>query len=147
MATISGTCYLIGGYTSYSTSLDSTFKRVLSVSLDELVSQAQISKPASAPTLSPWQILPSAPLVFSTPLVLNGILLAVGGLDAKNIDYKAMNTIYAYHPERKEWMTAGELPVERAKCSCIVLPSGEIMVIGADIPSPVAQQVHLATVL
>ena len=145
-ATIGSTCYLMGGYVSGST--EQKFKQVFIVSFDELVSQAQVSKPVSATgplTPSPWQILPHTPLDFSAPLALNGTLLAVGG---KNEQFKAMNTIYAYHPERKEWVKAGEMPTERAQCSSIVLPSGEIMVVGTtNMSSPTAQQIHFATVL
>jgi hypothetical protein len=146
-ATIGSTCYLMGGYLSTA----SLWKRVLSVSLDELVSQAQVSKPVSAsspPTPSPWQTLPDTPLKFSAPLALNGTLLAVGGSEEGGLFSKARNTIYAYHPERKEWVKAGEMPTERAKCSCIVLPSGEIMVVGTNATSnPTAEQIHLATVV
>ena len=144
-ATIGSTCYLMGGYVLYT---ETNMKRVLSVSLDELVSQAQVSKPVSAsspPTPSPWQTLPDTPLQCSVPLAVNGTLLAVGG---KNERLKAMNTIYAYHPERREWVKAGEMPTERAQCSCIVLPSREIMVVGTtNTSSPIAQQIHFATVL
>jgi hypothetical protein len=142
-ATIGGTCYLMGGYLNTYPLLS----RVLSVSLDELVSQAQESKPvggSSPPTPSPWQTLPDTPLHYSAPVALNGTLLAVGG---ESELYKARNTIYAYHPERKEWVKAGEMPTERVKCSCIVLPSGEIMVVGTIISNPTAQQIHLATVV
>jgi hypothetical protein len=127
-ATIGSRCHLIGGYLRTSSAC-----RVLSVSLDELVSQAQVSKPVGAsspPTPSPWQTLPDTPLKFSAPLALNGALLAIGGVE--KMDNIARNTVYAYHPERKEWIVAGQMPVERAKCSCIVLPSGEIMVVGTN---------------
>ena len=148
-ATIGSTCYLMGGYVSDST--ERKLKRVLSVSLDELVSQAQVSKQVSAsspPTPSPWQTLPNTPLSFSAPLALSGILLAVGGTGSEQEDlFTARNTIYAYHPERREWVKAGEIPTERAQCSCIVLPSGEIMVVGNDESNTTALQVHLATVL
>ena len=140
-ATIGSTCYLMGGYVL------SSQKRILSVSLDELVLQTQVSKPVGAsspPTPSPWQTLPNTPLQFSAPLALNGTLLAVGGRG----EYKARNTIYAYHPESKKWVKAGEMPTERAKCSCIVIPNGEIMVVGNNLfISPTAQQVHFATVI
>lgn len=56
-ATIGSTCYLMGGYLKME-SPNYSWKRVISVSLDELVSQAQVSKPVSAaspPTPSPWQ--------------------------------------------------------------------------------------------
>ena len=138
-ASIGSTCYLMGGY------VPSSQKRVLSVFLDELVSQAQVVSVRSHPAPSPWQTLPDTPLKFSAPLALNGTLLAVGG-ETKQY-YEARNTIYAYHPERKEWVKVGEMPIERAKCSCIVLPSGEIMVIGTSDRSPIAQQTHLATVV
>jgi hypothetical protein len=144
-ATIGSTCYLMGGYAFK--------KQVLSVSLDELVSQAQVSKPVSAsshPTPSLWQTLPDTPLEFSAPLALNGTLLAVGGRSKQDGLFKARNTIYAYHPERKEWVKVGEMPTERSQCSCIVLPSGEIMVVGTIkfyMSNPTAQQIHLATVV
>ena len=147
-ATIGSTCHLVGGYIN----TRSSKKRVLSVSLDELVSQVWVSKPGSAklsslPTPSLWQVLPDTPLKCSAPLALNGILLAVGGRSEQDEIYTARNTIYAYHPERREWVKAGEMPTERAQCSCIVLPCGEIMVVGtSDITSPIAQQIHLATV-
>jgi N-acetylneuraminic acid mutarotase len=143
-ATIGSTCYLMGGYIS----TRSSQKRVLSVSLDELVSQARVSKLVSAsspPTPSPWQTLPDTPLKFSTPLALNGTLLAVGGISEFS---EERNTIYAYHPERKEWVEAGEMSTERAQCSCIVVPNGEIMVVGTDDLSDLtAQQIHFATVV
>ena len=77
--TIGNMCYLLGGYTGLTT----TSKKVLSVCLDDLISQA-ISQPASysasaPPTPSPWQSLPDTPLRYSTALAFNGALLAVGG--------------------------------------------------------------------
>ena len=154
-ATIGSTCYLMGGYLSCSTVSYQNSKRVLSVSLDELVSQAQASKFSAsslpiAPTPSPWQILPDIPLEFSAPVAVNGTLLAVGGNSKAYFNPwpSLRNTIYAYHPESKKWVKAGEMSTERAKCSCIVLPSGEIMVVGNNHESsPTAQQVHFATVV
>jgi hypothetical protein len=78
-------------------------------------------------------------------LALNGTVLAVGG--SIQSDFKARNLIYAYHPERKVWVKAGEMSTERTQCSCIVLPSGEIMIVGTiDWSNPTAKQIHLATV-
>jgi hypothetical protein len=149
-AAIGSTCYLVGGYLHTDHNSKLIPERVLSVSLDELVSQAQVSKPvgASSPSIpSPWQTLPDTPLRFSAPLALNGTLLVFGG-QSKQDGFKAKNTIYAYHPERKEWVEAGEMPAKRTRCSSIVLPSGEIMIVGTmDILSPTAQQIHLATVV
>ena len=140
---IGNVCYLLGGYTA----ITSMLKRVVSVRLDDLISQA-ISDPSaieSAPTTpSPWQTLPDVPLNHSTPLAVNGALLAVGGFDVN-----AANTMYAYLPNSKEWIKAGEMPAKRAFCSCIILPNGEIMVSGSRLlgPAHVSQQIHLASVV
>ena len=139
-ATIGNMCYLLGGYTAET----STNKRVVSVCLDDLVS-IDVSQPVSKnapPKPLPWQLLPNAPLQHSTPLALNGALLAVGGGDLLN----PTNTIHVYLPKSKEWVKAGEMPAGRSYCSCIVLPTGEIMVIGAGLVSSMAQ-VHIATVV
>ena len=139
-ATIGNMCYLLGGYT-----VTSADKRVVSVCLDDLVS-IDISQPVSKndlPKPSPWQLLPDAPLQHSTPLALTGALLAVGGGDLFN----PTNTIHVYLPKSKEWVKAGEMPAGRSCCSCVILPNGEIMVIGNRLVSPVAQEVHLVTVV
>ena len=91
-ATIGNMCYLLGGFTRER----GTSKKVFSLHLDELISQA-VSQPAgaSAPaTLSPWMTLPDTLLTNSTGLAINGALLAVGGWDG--------TTIYHYQPQ---WRT------------------------------------------
>ena len=101
------------------------FKKVFSVYLDDLISQA-VSQPASAstpPTPSPWQSLPDTPLYSSTALALNGALLAVGG------DY-GNTAIYHYQSSSRGWVRAGELPTKRSTCTCTVLPSGDLYVAG-----------------
>ena len=141
-ATIGNMCYLLGGYTAET----STSKRVVSVCLDDLVSQA-VSQPVSKnapPAPSPWQTLPDTPFEYSTPLALSGTLLAIGGGKPYINTTKA---IHMYLPMSKEWVKTGEMPAERTTCSCIILPSGEIMVIGAWPFSHVTQQIHLATVV
>ena len=119
-ATIGNMCYLLGGFTRER----GTSKKVFSLHLDELISQA-VSQPAgaSAPaTLSPWMTLPDTLLTNSTGLAINGALLAVGGWDG--------TTIYHYQPSSRSWIKAGELPVGRWRCCCTVLPSGEVLVAG-----------------
>ena len=121
-AIIGNMCYLLGGYTVGGT----VSKKVFSVCLDDLVSQA-VSQPASArapPTPSPWQSLPDTPLGRSTALAYNGRLLAVGG------DYPGSTAIYHYQPSSRSWVKAGELPTGRSHCTCTVLPSGDLYVAG-----------------
>ena len=110
--------YLSGGYSRRAN------KCVFSVCLDELISQA-VSKSAGATsrsTPSPWQTLPDTPLEYSTVLVLNGALLAVGGWKS--------SAIHLYQPSNSNWVKVGDLPTERSHCACIVLPSGKIFVAG-----------------
>ena len=118
------TCYLLGGIIEgYHSS-----KKVFSVCLDDLISQAISQQPASAsapPTPSPWQSLPDTPLEDSTALAFNGALLAVGGGG-----YPGSTAIYHYQPSSRSWIKAGELPTGRYQCTCTVLPSGDLYVAG-----------------
>jgi hypothetical protein len=109
--------------------------------LDDLISQA-VSQPASAsalPTPSPWQSLPDTPLIYSTALVFNGALLAVGGGNYGN------RAIYHYQPSSRSWVKAGELPTGRSHCTCTVLPSGDLYVAGGDVDGT-EQRVDIASV-
>ena len=120
-AIIGNMCYLSSGFTKGGVS-----KKVFSVCLDDLISQA-VSQPASAsapPTPSPWQSLPDTPLDRSTALAFNGSLLAVGG------DWRGSTAIYYYQPSSRSWVKAGELPTKRYECTCTVLPSGDLYVAG-----------------
>ena len=97
-------------------------KHVFCVCLDELISQALSQLATSPPIPSPWQILTDPPLTHSTVLVLNGALLTVGGIGSSAIHY--------YQPSSRSWVKVGNLPTERRQCACIVLPNGEIFVVG-----------------
>ena len=132
--TIGNMCYLLGGYTMGAIAS----KKVFSVCLDDLISQA-VTQPASAsapPTPSPWQSLPDTPLQRSTALVFNGALLAVGGRPGST-------AIYHYLPSSRSWIKAGELPAGRYSCTCTVLPNGDLYVAGGGVAY---QRVDIASV-
>ena len=100
-------------------------KHVLCVCLDGLISQAvsqSADATASPSTPAPWQTLTYPPLIYSTVLVLNGALLAVGG--------HRSSSIHLYQPSSRSWVKVGDLPTVRRQCTCIVLPSGEIFIAG-----------------
>ena len=115
--------YLSRGYCS---SERAPNKHIISVCLDELISQAVLQSRSagttSPSTPSPWQTLTDPPLTHSTVLVFNGSLLAVGGYES--------STIHLYQPSSRSWVKVGDLPTERWECTCTVLPSGEIFVAG-----------------
>ena len=137
-ATIGNMCYLLGGFTR-----GGSFKKVLSVCLDDLISQA-VSQPASAsapPTPSPWKSLPDTPLAYSTALSFNGALLTVGG------NYSGSSAIHVYQPSSSYWIKAGEMPTKRCDSSCIVLSSGEVLVAGGGSSDETSRKVEIASIL
>ena len=121
-STINGNMwYLSSGYSSEG----APNRHVLSVCLDELISQAvsqSADATASPSTPSPWQTLTDLPLTYSTVLILNGALLAVGGHET--------SAIHHYQPSSRSWIKVGDLPTARWDCACTILPSGEILVAG-----------------
>ena len=139
-ATIGNMCYLLGGFNKRG----EPSKKVLSVRLDDLISQA-VSQPANAasapPTPSLWQSLPDTPLAYSTALAFNGALLIIGG------DYSGSSAIHVYQPSSSYWIKAGELPTERCGSGCIVVPSGELLVAGGGDDYETRQKVEIASVM
>ena len=129
--------YLLGGLSSRGAS-----EQVFSVCLDELVSQA-VAHSASTTSLSMpslWQTLPVTPLTYSTALILNGALLALGGLYSP--------AIHLYQPSSRRWVKVGDLPDQRCDCACIVLPSGEIFVASGSIDSCyINNSVYISTIV
>ena len=143
-ATIGNMCYLLGGF--YKGDLVPTmYNEVLSVCLDDLISQLQaVSQPASAsapPTPSLWQSLPDTPLGLSTALAFNGALLAVAGR------FTGSSAIHVYQPSSNSWVKAGEMPTKRCASVCIVLPSGEVLVAGGGGSDEIRQKLEIASIL
>ena len=116
---IGNTLYLMGGF-------DDTraIKTVHHVDLNELIAKALSN--LDTPTL--WQTLQEVPLVFSAPLSIGRSLLAVGGRDGDN----SSSSIYLYQPDTRRWVKVGDLPTARYRCTCSVLPSGEVIVAGGE---------------
>ena len=122
-----------------------TSKQVYRVSLPDIVSQTVDQSTASkSPAL--WRRLPDTPLSHSAAISLRGYLLAVGGYhdnrtrtDADHSyliamggyhDYRTRTDIHLYQPESEQWTKVGDVPSARYYCSCVVLPSGELLVAG-----------------
>ena len=115
---IGNTLYLMGGR-------DHTrpTKVVQKVDLNELIIKA-VSKQAT-PTL--WQVISDTKLKHSAPLNVGGFLLAVSGRDDHD---HLSSSIHLYQPDTRRWVKVGDLPTARYKCTCSVLPSGEVIVAG-----------------
>ena len=95
-------------------------KDVFCLSLDDLAPQA------TSYTSELWQRLPSTPFRCFTALAYNGALLAIGGEDSPT----KCSVIYIYQPRNKCWVKAGDIPTDRVRCACTVLPNGEIFIAG-----------------
>ena len=57
---------------------------------------------------------------------ISGCLLAVGGGGWR----KLIKTILGFSPITNTWKTVGELPVPRCNCTTVLLPTGELLVMG-----------------
>jgi len=75
-----------------------------------------------------WRSLPAPPLERSAAMSLraHGSLLAIGGSHVTKSD----TAIHVYQPATNNWIKVGDLPSPRSRCSCALLPSGEILVAG-----------------
>ena len=139
-ATVGNVHYLVGGFVDGDKS-----RKVLSVCLDDLISQAVFQSTGvrvSSSTPSPWQLLiPDTPLAHSTALGFNGALLVVGGGSSGS------SAIYAYQPSSNSWIKAGELPIKRCD-SGNVLYNGEVLVAGGGgFDDETSQTVEIASII
>ena len=117
-------------------------KQVFRVSLPDIVSQTVNQSTSKSPAL--WCRLPDTPLSWSTAISLRGYLLAVGG----SHDNHTRTDIHLYQPESEQWTKVGDLPNARYYCSCVVLPSGELLVAGGHESSvELTSRVDVASVL
>ena len=57
---------------------------------------------------------------------INGCLLAVGGVGWRN----PITTILGFSPITNTWKTVGKLPEPRCNCTTVLLPTGELLVMG-----------------
>ena len=100
-------------------------KQVFRVSLPDIVSQTFDQSTANkSPSL--WCRLPDTPLEYSSAITLRGYLMALGG----SHDNRTRTDIYLYQLENERWTKVGDLPNVRKDCSCVLLPSGELLVAG-----------------
>ena len=140
-AVIGNTLVLMGG----AGGSNEFFNKVFSIKLDDLTSEAISHKTEFA---SPWQTLPGTPVVSASVLAFNGAMLAMGGNrpdDSRSIT--CATYIHLFKPSTKTWVLVGHLPINRWRCACAVLPSGEIFLAGGalqhDIHVGVENRVHI----
>ncbi len=131
-AVVGDTLYLLGGNTWPN-------NQMFSISLPALVSHDTSTSQAPLPI---WEVT-DTDLMFSTAVSLHDSLLAVGGEDDQN---RPSSTISLYSSQTRQWTKFGDVPAALSHCSCTVLPSGELIVLGGWIDRIFPTKLYIATV-
>ena len=118
-------------------------KQVFAVSLPDIVSNT-ISKYTASKPVQLWRRLPDTPHTYSTAIALRGSILVVGGLIGGS---QRSTAIHLYLPESQKWTKVGDLPSTRHHCSCVLLPSGELLIAGGDESYAKTSRVDMASVI
>ncbi len=124
-ALVGDTLYLLGGWSEQSDSSRSSNKQMFSISLPALISHATSTSRAPPPT---WEVT-DTDHPHSTAVSLHNSLLAVGGKDEQD---RRSSAIRLYNPQTRLWAKVGDVPAALSRCSCTVLSSGELLVLGGD---------------
>ena len=145
IATVCGDrIYVIGGKNKNGKYL----KSVLTCSLNDLLKSQTME--------SIWHEIANLPITLSTSVILNGQLLAVGGMYSqsdKRADskVKSTNEIFSYDTEKNSWEVIDYMPTARYWCLVAVLPGNKMMVVGGcndlDTKEVETNIVEIATVL
>ncbi len=133
-ALVGDTLYLLGGELGYSSN-----KQMFSISLPALISHATSASQAPPPT---WEVT-DTDLTSSTAVSLHNSLLAVGGMDDQD---RRSSAIRLYNPQTRQWAKVGDVPAALSKCSCTVLSSGELLVLGGTNGDRRFSEAHIAAV-
>ena len=81
-----------------------------------------LTAPGSAEQTGIWVVLPDAPLERSTPVIFGMQLTTVGGL--------FRSAIHAYSHRTRSWVPVGKMPVAHGFSCSVVLPNGELLMVG-----------------
>ena len=76
---------------------------------------------------SVWKTLPNLPYEHCSIANFGGALVAIGGERSFG---RYTNTIFVYNPTTGSWMHGGEMPVSFSNTCALVLPGGEMLVVG-----------------
>ena len=93
-------------------------------SLDLLIASCQPSKTSQPSAV--WKRLTDAPYQKSSTAVFGNKLIAIGG---EGIDTQ-MSTVHAYSFHTNSWIHVGDVPLLVYNTCSVVLPTGELMVVG-----------------
>ncbi len=133
-ALVGDTLYLLGGQSDSSSN-----KQMFSISLPAVISHATFTSRAPPPA---WEVT-DADLTYSTAVSLHNSLLAVGGKDDQD---RLSSAIRLYNPQTRQWTKVGDVPAALSSCSCTVLSSGELLILGGYDSDRYFSAAHIAAV-
>ncbi|XP_064405301.1 probable serine/threonine-protein kinase kinX [Halichondria panicea] len=81
----------------------------------------------SEPSSATWEKIAPLPVSWSSLVIINGHLLAVGGLDSNGDETE---DIYQYN--ETSWTVVSQMSTPRSECLTAVLPGNKLMVVGGD---------------
>ena len=131
--------YLMGGTLSENLlGIGQQDKVVHYASLDSLLASCQPSETETSQPSSVWKKLTNTPNQFSSTAVFGSRLIAVGGrLKKRKEDPKSVSSVHAYSFHTSSWIHVGDMPHEANSTCSVVLPTGELVVVGG-IPGMIA---------
>ena len=94
-------------------------------SLSPAASQTSLESPPET-----WSTLADVHHHHSSVAILAGCLVAIGGSKHNVVTSTVEKSIHAYCHSIRKWVHVGELPSAVAQCASILLPTGDLMVIG-----------------
>ena len=130
--TIGDTCFMIGGFETLF--LHSAKRSVISASVTTILERArsQSDPHGSHGSAITWKSLPDTHNYTSTAATISGCLLAVGGFaQVSPSEFSNLQaSLHAYCPGSSSWIPVGDLPSPCARCTAVLLPSNELLIIG-----------------
>ncbi len=125
---IGDTLFLAGGFSSHTT--DTARKSIFSVSLATLIDRT-LHHSSDSPSLEGlWTNLKDFPYFLSTAASIGGCLLVLGGLAKSLSNASPIASVQTYLPNSSTWCPVGELPLPLYRTTAVLLPTGELLVIG-----------------
>ena len=109
---LKGIWYLAGGDEQGTEIIYTSLYSLIATTSSEMVRQTSV-----------WKKLPNVPLEWSTPVIIEKQLVTVGG-------YSHSSAMYVYTHSKTSWVCAEDLPFACHSTCTLVLPTGELLVVG-----------------
>ena len=122
-AMVGDTVYFTGGYIGLQAST-----AAYCLSFHALISNITSEASSDKTQRDVWKQVAGSQMTVSSPLSINGSLLAVGGKK----DGKAVTAINLYQPDTDMWVKVGDLPSPRCQCTCAMTRGKEVIVAGGE---------------